>query len=185
MLVVALLLMVARLVDMQVIHSGTYQAEARNESHHRQLSSLRGGIYDRDGAPLALSVPTDDVIADDFQVTHPLKTARPCRRCWTSRWRRWRPSSSAIPATWCWPSRSRRATARRSRLTPFPGSRWWTTPSGSSTNGNLASPVIGFTNAAGNGAGGIEYADNALLAGTGGHETLIESPSGVALPSRR
>ena len=75
-LVVALLLMVARLVDVQIIHSGTYQTDARNESHHpTTLSSLRGGIYARDGAPLALSVPTDDVIADNFQIAHPMKTA--------------------------------------------------------------------------------------------------------------
>ena len=39
------------------------------------LPSLRGGIYDRDGSPLALSVPTDDVVADDFQVAHPVQTA--------------------------------------------------------------------------------------------------------------
>ena len=39
------------------------------------LPSLRGGIYARDGSPLALSVPTDDVVADDFQIVHPVKTA--------------------------------------------------------------------------------------------------------------
>ena len=50
------------------------------------------------------------------------------------------------------------------------------------TNGNLASPVLGFTNAAGQGAGGLEYGDNTLLAGTPGKETILESPSGVALP---
>jgi cell division protein FtsI (penicillin-binding protein 3) len=50
-------------------------------------------------------------------------------------------------------------------------------------NGNLASPVLGFTNASNNGAAGIEYAYNSQLAGTAGKETLIESPSGVALPA--
>ena len=39
------------------------------------LPSLRGGIYARDGSPLALSVPTDDVVADDYQVAHPVETA--------------------------------------------------------------------------------------------------------------
>ena len=39
------------------------------------MDSLRGGIYSRDGSPLALSVPTDNVIADDFQIAHPGKTA--------------------------------------------------------------------------------------------------------------
>ena len=49
-------------------------------------------------------------------------------------------------------------------------------------NGNLASPVIGFTNGSGVGAAGIEYGDNQKLAGTSGKLTLLESPSGVALP---
>ena len=49
-------------------------------------------------------------------------------------------------------------------------------------NGNLASPVVGFTNAAGQGAAGLEYGDNQLLAGTDGKETIMESPAGVALP---
>ena len=56
------------------------------------LPSLRGGIYARDGSPLALSVPTDDVIADDFQIAHPVKTARRCRRCSTCPSPRWRRS---------------------------------------------------------------------------------------------
>src|SRR6185437_7557899 len=57
-LVAALLFMVGRLVDVQIIHSGAYQADAQNESHHViPLASLRGGIYARDGSPLALSVP--------------------------------------------------------------------------------------------------------------------------------
>jgi cell division protein FtsI (penicillin-binding protein 3) len=49
-------------------------------------------------------------------------------------------------------------------------------------NGDLASPVVGFTNAAGKGAGGLEYGDNHLLAGSNGKETILASPGGVALP---
>jgi cell division protein FtsI (penicillin-binding protein 3) len=49
-------------------------------------------------------------------------------------------------------------------------------------NGNLASPVVGFTNAAGRGAGGLEYGANLRLAGTDGKETIMESPAGVTLP---
>ena len=75
-LIVAMLLLVARLVDVQVLHAGAYQAAARGESSISvSLPSLRGGIYARDGSPLALSVPTDDVVADDFQVAHPVQTA--------------------------------------------------------------------------------------------------------------
>ena len=75
-LLIAMLLLVARLVDVQVLHAGSYQAQARGESSISvSLPSLRGGIYARDGSPLALSVPTDDVVADDYQVAHPVKTA--------------------------------------------------------------------------------------------------------------
>ena len=43
-------------------------------------------------------------------------------------------------------------------------------------NGNLASPVLGFTNAAGQGAAGLEFGDNHQLAGIDGKETIMESP---------
>jgi cell division protein FtsI (penicillin-binding protein 3) len=49
-------------------------------------------------------------------------------------------------------------------------------------NGDLAAPVIGFTNAAGKGAAGLEYGDNHMLAGANGQETIMASPGGVALP---
>ena len=49
-------------------------------------------------------------------------------------------------------------------------------------NGNLAAPVVGFTNAAGKGAAGLEFGDNHLLAGVNGKETIMQSPAGVALP---
>ena len=50
-------------------------------------------------------------------------------------------------------------------------------------NGNLAAPVVGFTNAAGKGAAGLEFGDNQLLAGVPGKETIMQSPAGVALPA--
>jgi cell division protein FtsI (penicillin-binding protein 3) len=49
-------------------------------------------------------------------------------------------------------------------------------------NGNLASPVLGSTNAAGRGSGGIEYQENSLLSGTNSKKIVTESPSGIALP---
>jgi len=39
------------------------------------LPALRGGIYDRNGQTLALSIPTETVIADDFQIAHPFTEA--------------------------------------------------------------------------------------------------------------
>ena len=154
------------------------QAAARGESSITvSLPSLRGGIYDRDGSPLALSVPTDDVVADDFQVAHPVQTAagalahppRPGRR-------RWPPSCTGSRATSSWPASCPSPPARRSPTDAFPGITLIDDSKREVPNGNLAAPVVGFTNAAGQGAGGLEYGDNHLLAGTDGKETIMESP---------
>jgi cell division protein FtsI (penicillin-binding protein 3) len=182
-LAVALLLVVARLVDVQVIHSGSYQSAALNESHQQiTLDSLRGGIYARDGSPLALSEATDDVIADDFQVAHPMKTASALAPL------------LGVPAATLAPElhehsgyvvlakQVSQTDGQKISADAIPGITLVADSKRVVTNGNLAAPVLGFTNAADNGAGGIEFAYNRLLAGSAGKETLIESPSGVALP---
>ena len=80
--VAAMLLLVARLVDVQVLHAGAYQTAARGESSITvSLPSLRGGIYARDGAPLAMSVPTDDVVAVlSYAIYESFPAAPHCRR---------------------------------------------------------------------------------------------------------
>ena len=58
-----------------------------NHSHYARLSvaqvredltttALRAGIYDRHGQILAVSRPTSLVIADDFQIAHPVREAQ-------------------------------------------------------------------------------------------------------------
>jgi cell division protein FtsI (penicillin-binding protein 3) len=177
-----LLLLVARLVDVQVVHSSTYQTEAAQESKTTvTLSALRGGIYARDGSPLALSVRTEDVVADDFQVAHPVKTARALS-----------PLVGVPAATLATQLHQHTGyvvlakqisqhVASKISSDAFPGITLIDDAKRTVTNGNLAEPVLGFTNTAG-GAAGLEYGDNRLLAGTAGKETLIQSPSGVALP---
>jgi cell division protein FtsI (penicillin-binding protein 3) len=179
----AMLVLVVRLVDVQVIHSGTYQADARNEATQLvSLNPLRGGIYARDGSPLALSVPTDDVIADDFQITHPGKTASALSPL------------VHVPAATLLPELQRhsgyvvlateiaQSVGRTITSDAIPGITLADDSKRVVTNGNLASPVIGITNGSNDGAAGIEYAYNNLLAGTEGKEKLVESPSGVMLP---
>ena len=182
-LVLALLLVVWRLVDIQVFRAGAYQAAARGESSISvALPSLRGGIYARDGSPLALSVPTVDVVADDFQIAHPLQTALALAPL------------LHVPAATLAPELHRtsgyvvlakqlpQATGQTITADAFPGITTLADSRRSVPNGNLAQPVVGFTNAASQGAGGLEYGDNQLLAGTPGRETIMESPSGIALP---
>jgi cell division protein FtsI (penicillin-binding protein 3) len=183
LLVVCALAVVARLIDIQVIHAGAYQTAASHESTTTvSLPALRGGIYDRAGAALALSQPTDDVIADDFQVTHPLRYAQALS-----------PLLGVPVATLN--AMLRRHTgyvvlakqvsqdkAGKISTDTFPGITLVGDSKRIVPNGNLASPVIGFTNGSGVGAAGIEYGDDQKLAGTSGKLTFLESPSGVALP---
>ena len=180
---VCALAVVARLIDIQVVHAGAYQTAASHESTTTvSIPALRGGIYDRAGAALALSQPTEDVIADDFQVTHPLRYAQALS-----------PLLGVPVATLN--AMLRRHTgyvvlakqvsqdnAGKISTDTFPGITLVGDSKRIVPNGNLASPVIGFTNGSGVGAAGIEYGDNQKLAGTSGKLTLLESPSGVALP---
>ena len=182
-LIVAMLLLVARLVDVQVLHAGAYEAAARGESSISvSLPSLRGGIYARDGSPLAMSVPTDDVVADDFQVAHPVQTALALSPL------------LGVPATTLATQLHERSgyvvlarqlsqtTGQKIAADAIPGITLIDDSKRLVPNGNLAAPVVGFTNAAGQGAAGLEYGDNRQLAGTAGKETIMESPAGVALP---
>jgi cell division protein FtsI (penicillin-binding protein 3) len=181
-LAACLFLLMARLVDVQILHSSSYQAAARGESTESiRLDSLRGGIYARDGSPLALSIPTDNVVADDFQVAHPVKTAEALAPLLN------------VPAATLAPELHRHSgyvvlarqlpesTGRKVLADAFPGITLADTSRRVVTNANLAEPVLGFTNSTG-GAAGLEYAYNGLLAGTPGKETLVQSPSGVSLP---
>ena len=172
-LVLALVLMMARLVQIQVLHSGSYAAAARGESSITvPLPSLRGGIYARDGAPLALSVATDDVVADDFQVEHPVQTALALSPI------------LHVPAATLAPELRRhsgyvvlakqisKSDGQKIATDAIPGITLIDDAKRIVPNGNLASPVVGFTNAAGRGAAGLEYGDDPLLAGTDGKQTI-------------
>ena len=182
-LLVAMLLLVARLIDVQVLHAGAYESAARGESAITvSLPSVRGGIYARDGSPLALSVPTDDVVADDFQVAHPFATAGALSPLLhvpvdTLAAQLHQKSGYVVLAR-----QLAQSTGQIISKDALPGITLIADSKRQVPNGNLAQPVVGFTNAADQGAGGLEYGDNHLLAGTDGKETIMESPAGVALP---
>ena len=177
------MLLVARLVDIQVLHANAYAAAGRGESSIPvSIPSLRGGIYARDGSPLALSVATDDVVADDFQIAHPVTTALalspllhvPAATLATELHRH---SGYVVLA-----KQLSQTLGQKISADAFPGITTVADSKRIVTNGDLASPIIGGTYASGAGAGGIEYGENKLLAGNAGKATYVESPSGVAVP---
>ena len=101
-LVLALVVMGLRAFDLQILRSHQYQRAASLQLRTTlPLPAVRGGIFDRNGAVLAMSVPTKEVIADDFQISHPVQEARRSRRCSGFPPFSWRRCSSATPATSC------------------------------------------------------------------------------------
>lgn len=182
-LLLVLALMVLRLVDLQVLRHHQYQHDANRQLRQTiSLPAVRGGIYDRNGAVLAMSVPTKEVIADNFQITHPATEAAAIA-----------PILGASPAALT--SQLERhsgyvvldqylSTAKAATLTKdaFPGITLVDTSRRTVPNGPLAQSVLGLTNSSGVGDAGLEYQYQHLLAGTSGSTTLLETPYGVSLP---
>jgi cell division protein FtsI (penicillin-binding protein 3) len=178
-----LLALSARLVDIQVLRSTQYRSLASQElSVPVTVRALRGGIFDRSGQVLALSVPTSDVYADDFQVKHPdtealalsplLQVPAATLSALLQRRSGYVALARQVP----------QATAKKIAAAAFPGITLIDDSIRQVPNGALASPVLGMTNGQGAGAAGLEYRYERLLSGSPGHETIYESPSGVALP---
>ncbi len=177
------LLIAARLVDIQVVKSGQYQHQASEElTQPITIPALRGGIYDRDGKVLAMSVPTKTVLADDFQIKHPVSEAIALAPYLgvpaTHLASLLREHSGYVPLA----KNVSQTKATTIADQAFPGINLIDGSERIVPNGTLGSSVLGVVNASDKGAAGLEYEYNKSLAGTAGSETLLESPSGVALP---
>jgi len=61
-----------RLVQLQIVEHGKYRRQAESQAlRDVELPARRGGIYDRNGRPLALSIPVDSVAVNPRQAPDP------------------------------------------------------------------------------------------------------------------
>ncbi len=180
---VAFLALAGRLVQVQDLSGPHFSSLAAGQVKTVQhVPAVRGGIYDRDGAVLAISVQRSAVIADPFIIHDAKSEARELA-----------------------PVLNQPVSTIQSKLTENSGFVYLarlvdTQVAQAVENLNLqginilpatqrvepstplASSVIGGVGGDGSGASGLEYQYDSLLSGRSGTLTNEESPSGVVLP---
>lgn len=184
LLLVIFVAMAIRLVDVQEFSHGHYASLSTAElTQTIATPALRGGIYDRNGEVMAESVVKQTVVADPFLIKNPGKEAAvlsPVLRLPVSQVSAEMSEHSGFVYV---ARRISNVMAHKVSALNLNGINLIDESQQIQPDGQLAQPVIGSVNAAGEGSGGLEYQYQSLLAGTAGTQRLLESPGGVALAS--
>src|SRR3954470_20258426 len=188
---IVLSLIAGRLVQLQGLDRSTYAAMAeRQRLHTVALTAPRGEIVDRDGQPLAETVDARDVYADPTKVTDPRVEADqlapvlgvPARtlRDLLSKHTTFVYLSRAVT-----PALSARVMALEMPGTDrrqLPGIGVLPTSKRLYPATTLASNLVGFVNADGQGVSGLEASYDKLLSGRDGERTFETGLSGSLIP---
>lgn len=186
-------LFAARLVELQTLRGPDLAAAALNQRIITQdIPATRGEITDIQGRPLATTIEVRDITADQTLVEDPAQTAAvlgpiigmdpaELQPLLTGESRFTYLKKATDPQVWRSIQTWREATgndpvilqgifSERRTIRDYP-------------NGELASNVIGFTNAEGHGAVGLESGLDSLLAGTPGSVTFEQAAGGTEIPT--
>ncbi len=148
------------------------------------IPAVRGGVYDRSGTPMALSVPRSNVVADPFLIHHPGSEARALT------------SVLGVPEGKLTAEMSEHSgyvflarevgdtVATKVTALTLPGINVLPSTERMDPAGSLAAPLVGRVGAEGSGQSGLEYRYNSLLAGKTGFAVEEMSPDGVPLPGK-
>ncbi len=177
------LVMLIPVGNLQIVEHGKWKSISNGQVHHTiTVPALRGGMYDRYGAVLAVSRPTYRVIANNFQIEHPRATAEQI-----SKWvnipvarltKMLKRHSGYVVLTNSMSVNDGRDLQRLS----LPGLVIEQSTDRSSPNGMLARSLLGYINASGTGSAGLETQYESLLAGQAGEAEGLTNQSGLALP---
>jgi cell division protein FtsI (penicillin-binding protein 3) len=182
-LVVIFLAMVVQLINVQEFSHHHYATLSTSElTQSVSVPAVRGGIYDRNGEVLAESVTKQTVVADPLLITHPGATAdalAPVLGLGRAKLRAQLTEHSGfvylahrVPDT----------EAAKITSLALTGINLVPEPQRVQPDGQLALPVVGTVNWAGNGASGLEYQYQSLLAGKAGSKSLLQAPDGATIP---
>ena len=183
MVIVVFLVIAARLVMVQGLSGGHYSSLGAAEvTSTVQVPATRGGIFDRDGAVLATSVPRTTIVADPFLIKHPKAEAAALSPALGVSQRTLRKELTENSGFVYLAHKVGDTEAKKVGNLNLVGINLLPDTERVDPAGQLASPVVGQVGAEGTGQAGLEYEYNSLLGGQSGTEKIERSPGGVALP---
>ncbi len=182
-LLVVFLALIARLVAVQEFSHQKYATLSRSElSQVVTLPAIRGGIYDRNGEVLALSVAKKTVVADPFLIKKPARTAAALSPVLGIPVDQLVPELSEHSGFVYLAHRVDTATAAKVTALNLTGIDLIDESQRIEPDGQTAQPVVGTVQADGKGGSGLEYQYQSLLAGKAGKKDLLTAPDGATLP---
>jgi cell division protein FtsI (penicillin-binding protein 3) len=174
-----LVLAAGRTLYLGTLHSGALQQAARSEQLTTEVvPAQRGTITDRDGLDLAVSEPAQDISADPYLVKDPLAVAQ---RIAPLLGETQAHVLAKLSERTGFVYLARRLPAREARgvlAMKIEGIAGAPTMRRVYPRGTLAAQVLGFVGTEGGGLSGLEYSQNALLAGRTGERRVVSDAIG-------
>ena len=182
-LLVCFAVLALRLVAVQALSGGHYSAIGTAEvTTTVSVPAQRGTIYDRDGAVLAVSVPTWTVVGDPKLITHPAREAGALAPVLGVDDAMLASDLSEHRGYVVLAKQVTDATSKKVQALNLAGINLLPSTQRQDPVGSLVSAVIGSVNGAQAGDAGLEYQYNALLAGKSGTEVVQKTPDDVPFP---
>ena len=182
LMIVFVALMVQLIKVQEFSHQHYASLSASELTQTVSVPAVRGGIYDRNGEVLAESITKQTVVADPMLITHPAATAdalSPVLGLPTDQLRAQLTERSGFVYL---AHRVSDSVAARITALNLTGINLVPEPQRIQPDGRLALPVVGTVNWNGDGASGLEYQYQAMLAGKAGDKSLMQAPDGVTIP---
>jgi len=174
-----------RLIGVQGFSSGRYSAIGAAEVDTTvPTPAVRGGIYDRNGAVLALSVPRSTIVADPFLIHHPGAVAAVLTSVLGVPKHTLKAELSEHSGFVYLAHKVGGAEATKVTALALAGINVLPDTERVDPDGSLAATLLGTVGTAQKGQSGLEYMYNSLLAGRNGLAVEEMSPDGVPLPGR-
>jgi cell division protein FtsI (penicillin-binding protein 3) len=182
-IVVAFVVLGAKLVSVQALSSGHYaKIGAAEVVSTLQLQAQRGSIFDRNGAVLAISVPRSTVVADPFQIVHPADEAAVLAPVLGVSPTQLTGELSEHSGFVYLAHRVDQSVANKVSALDLAGITIVPDTQRVDPADQLAVPLLGMVGSGDEGQAGLEYQFNKLLAGKNGTVVEERAPGGVAIP---